>query len=236
MRNKRNLIGLGAALILGTSTPALSAEEETENFSKCGGYVSLAERSKYRFNVGVAPLSNPVTEASLSVNCGNFDIYVWGVHNNDSGNINEVDIGVGYSFSRGEFKGRIGVERYFFEEDEMKGDFFVGDIAYEKLPLDLSGRVVMDLSNKGTLSEFSLSKSFNLRKSKKIPIILTPSVTVGCLDGFFGFKDCPSNIVYKTSLDTNKGNTTFGISGEYHDGKGPFENDTKVSLELGYSF
>ena len=105
--------GLAAAtMLVPVSKPSLAEE--------CGFNVSLAQKSDNRGDSGTTSIETPVTEASIGITCGNFDASLFGIHNNDSGRINEVDVGIGYSFSKDDFGGRIGLSRWMYEEDGGK--------------------------------------------------------------------------------------------------------------------
>ena len=111
----------------------------------------------------------------------------------------------------------------------------LGHVGYKDLPVDL-GLKVTKLLDGGTQVTVNASKTLNLGELNRAQVTLTPSFTAACLDDFFGVTDCPSNLVYGLSLDGNRGHISYGISANYHNGKGQFKNSTVLGVNLRHNF
>lgn len=222
-----------AALVATTMLSPISKPPLAE---KCDFNVSLAQKSDYRDNAGITSLETPITEASAGITCGNFDGFIFGVHNNNTGNVNEVDVGIGYSFSKGNFSGRAGVSRWMYEEDGGKNDALELNVYYSGLPVDLGVGIIKILDDKGTQITGSVSKKFEIGKIDDIKFTLTPSAKFTYLDEYFGLSG-HSNDVYGLSLGVDKGNFGVDFSVDYH--RGHIEglgNDTRLGVMLRHKF
>jgi hypothetical protein len=214
---------------------ALSNQALAENPTNCAVNTSVTQKNEYRTAGGFTPVNGPITEGFTGLSCGNFDTFVWGAHNNDTGKMNEVDIGLGYSFTKGNFNGRIGLERRIYTENGGKNDVLVGKIGYNGLPINLGVEVTKVIDEVGTQITGTISKSFDLGNIKGIPVTLAPSVKATYLDNFFGVSG-HSNNVYGLSLNGSKDKANFGVFINQHDGKKNFDDSTQVGITFSHSF
>jgi len=210
------------------TTPSLADD-------KCDFNLSLAQKSNYRNDSGTDAIKKPVTETVMGISCGNFDASLFGVHNNHSGNINEIDVGIGYSFSKGDLSGRAGLTRWMYEEDGGKNDIFDLSLRYGGLPVDLGVAVTKILDDKGTQITGSVSRTFDIGKVKDIEFKLTPSFKATYLDNYFGLSG-HSNDIFGLSLGIMRGNAGVDAFADYHMGHRGLKNDTKFGVVLKYKF
>ena len=219
---------VAATMLVSVSEPSLAEE--------CGFNVSLAQKSNNRGDSGTTSIKTPITEASIGITCGNFDASLFGMYNNNSGMINEVDVSFGYSFSKDDFRGRVGLSRWMYEENGGKNDAFDLNVYYSGLPVDLGVGITKILDDKGTQITGSVSKRFEIGEIDDTKFTLTPSARFTYLDEFFGLSG-HSNDVYGLSLGVDKGNFGVDFSVDHHRGhKKELSNDTKFGITFRYNF
>ena len=232
---KKILGGLGATLLLETITPARAQEDPIETLKdkpRVGVY--LEQANKYKSDAGFTILDSPVTNANVGASYGKWSGFVWAAHNNVTNDINEVDVGIGYSFGseNGKFSGRVGFERWMFTEDGGNTELFIGDLGYNN-GINFSVNVKQVLDADGTSYRIGAERTFNIGR-KKLPLTLTPYAKTSCLDNFFGVTKCPSNSVFGASLETKIGDYPVLFSGEYHKGEGDFKDDLVGRLKINF--
>ena len=201
----------------------------------CGIGKSLAQKSEFRTDGGFTPIDNSVTEVSVRLGCGNFDTFVWGIHDNSRGKINEVDYGIGYSFELFNLNGRIGIERWNYKETSGKNDVIISDISYNELPFILSLKVTDVIDDDGTQITTSISKDIEIGKRFGLSLKLIPQAKLIYLDNFFGVTG-HSNDVYGITLNGTKDKFSINLVVNHHDGHKEFSDSTQFVVATGYSF
>ncbi len=234
MKNLKQIL-TSAALAGGVVAASISNSNPSLANDKCNFNFSLSQKSDYRGDSGMDAIKGPVTEGVAGLSCGNLDAFIFGAHNNNSGRINEVDVGVGYSFSKGNFSGRVGIARWMYEEDGGKNDVAELSLRYGGLPVDIELGITKILDDKGTQVTGRVSKTFELGKMKDIDFTLTPSLKATYLDNYFGLSG-HSNDIFGISLGIMKDNVGADVFADYHVGHRGLENDTKVGITLKYNF
>lgn len=202
----------------------------------CGYSTSVIQKSKYRAEAGFTPVDNSITEIYAEAACKPVDIYVWGVHNNKSGEFNEVDLGLGYSYSLNDFTYRIAYERWEYPESTGNNDVLIGLLAYSgwSVKARLKWTYVKEIS--GQLFSAVLVKPFTLNKSEPSSLKLITGLRINCVNDYFGATDCPSNIVYSAKLMKKQKRFSYGLILDFHDGQGSFNDTTNLGLLLSKIF
>lgn len=203
--------------------------------SDCNINTSLVQKNEFRVDGGFTPVDGPVTEGSFNIGCGNFDVFVWVIHNNKSGEVNEVDFGVGYSFKLKNLSGRIGIERWEYTEAGGKNDVLVGNLNYNELPVSLGLKVSQFIDEDWTQLTASVSKDIEIGTVKGFALKLIPQAKFTYLDKFFGVTG-HSNDVYSLTLNGAKDNLSVNMFINQHDGHESFSNSTQYGVGVGYSF
>lgn len=204
--------------------------------SSCSRSASLIQKSKYRAEAGFTPVDNRITEVYAEVTCKAVDVYVWGVHNNDSGEFNEVDIGVGYTYSINDFSYRIVYERWEYPESTGNNDVVIGLLVYRGWPVIARLKWTVVTEDSGQLMSAVFIKPVVLNKTDTSSLKLIPGLRINCVDGYFGATDCPSNIVYSVRLMASNNSLNYGLIIDFHDGKGRFDDTTNLGLLIGVDF
>ncbi len=176
--------------------------------------------SEYRAS-GFAMSDGPVNQSLVSISRPNVlmkddlaEIYGWSNFDLKTGTFSEIDAGVTYSFPLLEdfLGGKLsGYGEAFIWEypdgrfgDNDKG--LIGKIVYSG-PFNASIKATQLLtSNQGRLYELNVSKGFELAKMENgNTISLTPQITAGTMDNFYGFNG-PAFVNYGATLGFQKGN------------------------------
>lgn len=206
----------------------------------CKTTMSIEQRSKYRVNPGAVPVDGPVTVGYGEIACGNVDVNVWWAHNNNTGKMNEVDIGVGYALPAQllpkDTSVRLALERFFFTETWGSIDVAKLQLGYTWLPIDVRFQAMKIIDGGGAEYSGTLSKTFDIPDVADWNLKLTPSVTSVYLDDFFG-SDGVTNIKYWLTLSGSKDEGwgwTFKF--DYHDGKQWRKNDVVISGWISKNF
>jgi len=213
----------------------IPAEALANNTSGCSAYASLTQKNQYRNDAGLTPVDNDVTEGFGYLNCSGIDAFLWTVHNNNTGNINELELSLGYSFAKNGFDGRVSIERWFFFELEAQSTAFISKLNYRKLPVTLGVQLTKLVGNHGTEAKAIISKPFNIGSIYDFSLTLTPTFKMVYTDEYYGVSG-HSNNVYSLSLDGQKGRAGFKLFVNEHDGKGVLDNSTQVGMTIGHSF
>ena len=208
----------------------------TAGESSCSQSASLIQKSKYRAEAGFTPVDNSITEVYAEMACQPVDIYVWGVHNNNTGKFNEVDLGVGYSYSPNDFTYRIMYERWEYPEGTGNNDVLIGLLAYSGWPVVTRLKWTYVTEDSGQLISAVFLKPFVLNKTESSSLKLIAGLRINCVDEYFGATDCPSNIVYSAKLMAKNKRFSYGLIVDAHDGQGRFKDTTNYGLQLGVDF
>jgi hypothetical protein len=201
----------------------------------CNINTSLAQKNEFRVDGGFTPVDGPVTEGSVNTGCGNFDVFVWDIHNNNSGEVNEIDFGIGYLFKLKSLSGRIDIERWEYTEAGDKNHVLVANINYNRLPVSLVFKVSQFIYEDGTQLTTSVSKDIEIGTVKGFTLKLTPQAKFTYLGTFFGVT-VYSNDVYSLTLNGVEDNLSINMLVNQHDGHEGSSNYTQYAVGVSYSF
>ena len=202
----------------------------------CSQSASLIQKSKYRAEAGFTPVDNSITEIYAETACKPVDAYVWAVQNNKTGKFNEVDIGVGYTYSPNDFTYRVMYERWEYPEGTGNNDVVIGLFAYSGWAIKTRLKWTYVTEDSGQLLSAIFLKPFVLNKSESSSLKLIVWLRINCVDDYFGATECPSNIVYSAKLMVNYKHFSYGLIVDAHDGQGRFDNTTNLGLQVGIDF
>lgn len=202
----------------------------------CNQSASIIQKSKYRAEAGFTPVDNSITEIYAETACKSVDAYVWAVQNNKTSKFNEVDIGVGYTYSPNDFTYRVMYERWEYPEGTGNNDVVIGLLAYSGWAIKTRLKWTYVTEDSGQLLSAVFLKPFVLNKSESNPLKLIAGLRINCVDDYFGATDCPSNIVYSAKFMANYKRFSYGLIVDFHDGQGRFDDTTNLGLQVGLSF
>ena len=109
-------------------------------------------------------------------------------------------MGVGYSFSIGkDFNGRVGVERWMYQEDGGKNDVGILSFNYGGLPVDLGLGLTKLLDDEGLQITGNVSKNVGIGTLGGFNLSITPSASFTVTDKYFGVSG-HTNDIYGLTL------------------------------------
>lgn len=204
--------------------------------SSCDYSSSLIQKSKYRAEAGFTPVDNSITEVYAEAACRPVDIYVWGVQNNKTGKFNEVDIGLGYTYSANKFTYRAVYERWEYPESTGNNNIAIGVVAYNGWSVKTRLKWLYVNEDSGQLISAHFIKPIELNKTDSTSLKLIAGLRLNCTNDYFGSTECPSNIVYSAKLVAQNKAFSYGLIVDAHDGQGPFKDTTNFGLLVGLGF
>lgn len=173
--------------------------------STCSGNLSITEKNDGRLPVGVVPFEGFATNLYGSVSCGKWSFSSWvALETENDFNTNEIDFWIRYPlFENDSWKVLSGAAAYTFPggTDHYLSEL---DIFYSGF-VDVSLEIDHSWTKPGTSYIGTLSKKFELGKTRHASFSFTPSIMGACMNGFFGMTGCLSNVSYQGKFSASWG-------------------------------
>ncbi len=183
-----------------------------------------------------------VNQNLVSLSKGNLSGFIWSSYDFQDKELHEIDVGVDYAISiNDKLSLTAGYWRWNYPSELLgeHGDNVLNAGASYKGKIDFDARIIHliahDNVEDGDFFSGKISKTFPVYKKKNLKVSITPDISIGYSDNFYGVHGL-TTITPGASLNFQKGKFDFSLFVNVQDGKSGAEDLTYGGVRFGWAF